>query len=72
VRFHHRPERSSSVLAAVLYLTELCSSPLEDVPSLARAKAALERLGLDAEGQYELELAEQLLGSLRVEEWRRL
>ena len=72
VRFHHRPEQSSSVLAAVLYLTELCSSPLEDVPSLARAKAALERLGLDAEGQYELELAEQILRSLRVEEWRRL
>jgi hypothetical protein len=45
---------------------------LEDVPSLARAKAALDRLGLDPEGQYQLELAEQLLRSLRLEEWRRL
>ncbi|HLH42955.1 MAG TPA: HDOD domain-containing protein [Bryobacteraceae bacterium] len=72
VRFHHQPERSSSPLAAVLYLTELCSSPLEDVPSLARAKAALDRLGLDADAQYEIELAEQSLRSLHLEEWRRL
>jgi len=55
-----------------LYLTELCSSPLEDVPSLARAKAALDRLGLDADAQYEIELAEQSLRSLHLEEWRRL
>ena len=72
VRFHHQPERSSSLLTTVLYVTELCSSPLEDIPSLARAKAALDRLGLDAESRHELEPAAQLLQSLRWEEWRRL
>ena len=72
MRFHHQPERSSSLLATVLYVAELCSSPLEHIPSLARAKAALDRLGLDAESRHEIEPAAQLLQSLRWEEWRRL
>jgi putative nucleotidyltransferase with HDIG domain len=41
VRDHHQPEKTSSTLAAVLYLTEFWTDSEEDLPSHARLSAAL-------------------------------
>jgi HD-like signal output (HDOD) protein len=41
VRFHHQPERSSSLLAAVLYVTELCSSALGRTSRRSRERKPL-------------------------------
>jgi putative nucleotidyltransferase with HDIG domain len=52
IAFHHAPERSPSKLASILYLTEEWTDSSEDVPSAARFRTALERLGLRRE-QFE-------------------
>ena len=65
VRFHHQPERSESPIAAILYLTERCTNPDEDLPSLARSKAAMDRLRLDSDICYHLDLGARLLNPLR-------
>jgi putative nucleotidyltransferase with HDIG domain len=46
VRFHHMPERTSSAMAAILYLTEYWTDAEEDIPSNARLEAAFERAGI--------------------------
>ena len=65
VKFHHTPERSTSPMAALLYLTEQCTNPGEDLPSPVRMKAALERLRLDLEKTQPLDRAGWLLHPLR-------
>jgi len=55
VRFHHEPERSESPLTSILYLAERWTNPWEDLPSLARTKAALDRLGMTTEALSERE-----------------
>jgi HD-like signal output (HDOD) protein len=49
VRVHHQPERSSSKLASILYLTEFWTDSEEDLPSHARLEYALQSLGLTRE-----------------------
>jgi putative nucleotidyltransferase with HDIG domain len=49
VRFHHEPEQSDSALTSILYLAERWTNPWEDLPSSARSKTALERLGIQTE-----------------------
>jgi len=66
VRFHHRPEACESSLAAVLYLTERCTNPAEDIPSAARSKAAIERLGFDRTITLEIKSEAGILDSLRL------
>jgi putative nucleotidyltransferase with HDIG domain len=66
VRFHHRPEASLSPVAAVLYLTERYSNPSEDMPSLARTKAAIDRLGLALDAPILLAPSEAWLKTLRL------
>ena len=46
VRWQHRPERSSSPLASLLYLSEYWSDSEEDLPSCVRLKVACERSGI--------------------------
>ena len=46
IRHHHQPERTSSRLASVLYLTEFCTDSEEDLPSQARLAVAFEQTGL--------------------------
>ena len=56
VRFHHKPEQTESPLAAVLYLMERSINPQEAPPSLARSKAAMDRLRLNAGMAFALDL----------------
>jgi putative nucleotidyltransferase with HDIG domain len=49
IRYHHRPEQSSSPLAHVLYMTEFLTSSDEDLPSRYRLALALDRLRLRLE-----------------------
>jgi len=60
VRFHHRPEQTNSALAAVLYLTERAINPEEAPPSLARSKAALGRLRIEAGSHFRLDAGRRL------------
>ena len=46
IRFHHMPERTSSAMAAILYLTEYWTDAEEDIPSNARLEAAFGRAGI--------------------------
>ena len=46
IRFHHTPERTSSAMAAILYLTEYWTDAEEDIPSNARLEAAFEKAGV--------------------------
>ena len=46
IRHHHQPERTTSCLASVLYLTEFCTASEEDLPSQARLSLAFEKTGL--------------------------
>jgi putative nucleotidyltransferase with HDIG domain len=48
IEYHHRPERSASKLAALLYLTEHWLDTEEDLPSTYRLTSALTRLNLNA------------------------
>jgi putative nucleotidyltransferase with HDIG domain len=65
VMFHHRPERSESPMASILYLAERCTNPEEDLPSPARSKTAMDRLNLDSENSYQFDLSSRILNSLR-------
>jgi putative nucleotidyltransferase with HDIG domain len=65
VMFHHRPERSASPMASILYLAERCTNPEEDLPSPARSKTAMDRLNLDSENSYRFDLSSCILNSLR-------
>jgi putative nucleotidyltransferase with HDIG domain len=49
VRYHHRPEASDGVHAAVLYLIEFWTGGEEDLPSLTRLGSALARTGVSGE-----------------------
>ena len=44
VRHHHAPEQSESPLGSILYLAEFCSTPDEDLPSVARLQLAASRI----------------------------
>ncbi|MEX2262018.1 MAG: HDOD domain-containing protein [Bryobacteraceae bacterium] len=46
---HHEPERSDSVLAALLYLAEFCCDAREAPPSVVRLKRATDAAGLTIE-----------------------
>jgi putative nucleotidyltransferase with HDIG domain len=46
VRFHHMPDRASSRMAALLYLTEFWTDAEEDIPSSARLDLAFQRVGI--------------------------
>jgi putative nucleotidyltransferase with HDIG domain len=46
IAHHHRPERSSTVLACLLYLAEYMSGSKEDLASRPRLDLSLSRLGL--------------------------
>ena len=46
VRFHHMPDRTSSRMSALLYLTEFWTDAEEDIPSNARLDHAFERVGI--------------------------
>lgn len=50
VRFHHSPERTSSLLASLLYLAEQTSEEREDQPSGLRLDAAFDRSALTPAG----------------------
>lgn len=49
VQYHHQPERASSRLAAILYLTEYWTDSEEDLPSNARLAAAMKMTSLTPE-----------------------
>jgi putative nucleotidyltransferase with HDIG domain len=49
VQYHHQPERVSSEMAGVLYLTEFWTDSEEDLPSNARLYAAMKLTGLTPE-----------------------
>ena len=49
VRYHHRPDASEAVHAAVLYLIEFWTGGEEDLPSLTRLGNALARTGVSGE-----------------------
>lgn len=66
IEHHHAPEKSEGVLASVLYLTEQWTDSCEDVPSAARYRCALERVGMTAAQFDELAPAEnRLMAELR-------
>jgi putative nucleotidyltransferase with HDIG domain len=47
VRWHHRPERSTSALASLLYLAEFISESEEDLPSAIRMRKACRQTDID-------------------------
>jgi len=49
VEYHHEPERTDSKLAALLYVVEFWTGSEEDLPSTARLRTCLGRLGLTME-----------------------
>ncbi len=66
VEHHHHPERSDSMLAALLYLTEHWTNSCEDLPSLVRLKIASGRLGLTARSLADFDVPEdRTLSALR-------
>jgi putative nucleotidyltransferase with HDIG domain len=46
VRYHHRPELHDSALASVVYLAEVVSGSVEDVPSTERIDCAMRSAGV--------------------------
>lgn len=66
VRFHHQPERSSSALAAFLYLAEFWSGLEEDLPSFYRVEDCLARTGLSLESLTQVGVKDNALGALRA------
>jgi len=59
VRWHHRPERSSSALTSLLYLAEVASESEEDLPSAIRLRTACGLTGLEVEALEDLNREEQ-------------
>lgn len=49
VMYHHRPERTKSLLPAILYLAEVSVGAKEDLASVARLNAAAARIGVPIE-----------------------
>ena len=64
VRWHHRPERSTSVIASLLYLAEVFSESEEDLPSAIRTRAACRQTGIDPEALGDLN--REQLGYLEI------
>ena len=64
VRWHHRPERSSSSMASLLYLAEVVSESEEDLPSAIRMRTACRLSGIDPEALTDLNREQQ--GSLET------
>jgi HD-like signal output (HDOD) protein len=62
VEFHHEPEHCDSALAALLYITEHLTESAEDLPSMARLNAALQKLGWETGDLRSLELFLELGG----------
>lgn len=54
VRWHHRPERSSSAIASLLYLAEVVCEAEEDLPSAIRMRTACRITGIDPEALADL------------------
>jgi putative nucleotidyltransferase with HDIG domain len=66
VRWHHRPERSTSAIAGLLYLAEVVSESEEDLPSAIRMRTACRQTGIDPETLADLNREQQgYLESLR-------
>ena len=65
VRFHHQPERSESLLAAMAYLAEFWSGLDEDLPSFGRVEACLARTGMTYESLIELRNQDAAMRALR-------
>jgi len=59
VRWHHRPERSSSAIASLLYLAEVASESEEDLPSAIRMRTACRKSGIDPEALRDLNREQQ-------------
>jgi putative nucleotidyltransferase with HDIG domain len=57
VRNHHAPDRSGSVIAAILYLTEYWTDSEEDIPSNARLDSAFDLAGLKPSDLYEMQFS---------------
>ena len=57
IRNHHSPDRSGSVTAAILYLTEYWTDSEEDIPSNARLDTAFELAGLKPRDLYEMQFS---------------
>jgi putative nucleotidyltransferase with HDIG domain len=57
IRDHHAPNRSGSVIAAILYLTEYWTDSEEDIPSNARLDSAFELAGLKPRDLYEMQFS---------------
>jgi len=65
VQFQHRPERSESVLASMLYLAEFVSGSEEDLPSSVRLETACRRVGIDRDALSEVTIRNGYLDSVR-------
>jgi putative nucleotidyltransferase with HDIG domain len=65
VRWHHRPERSSSTIASLLYLAEVVSESEEDLPSAIRMRTACRLAGIDPEALVDLNREQGYLETLR-------
>jgi putative nucleotidyltransferase with HDIG domain len=59
VRWHHRPERSTSTRASLLYLAEVVSESEEDLPSSIRMRAACRQSGIDPQALADMNREEQ-------------
>jgi HD-like signal output (HDOD) protein len=64
VRWHHRPERSSSSMTSLLYLAEVVSESEEDLPSAIRMRTACRLTGIDPEALADFNREQQ--GSLET------
>jgi putative nucleotidyltransferase with HDIG domain len=65
VRWHHRPERTSSTIASLLYLAEVVSESEEDLPSAIRMRTACRLTGIDPEALADLNREQGYLETLR-------
>ena len=59
VRWHHRPERSTSPLASLLYLAEVVSESEEDLPSAIRMQRACRQTDIDPAALADLNREQQ-------------
>jgi putative nucleotidyltransferase with HDIG domain len=67
IRWHHRPERSTSELASLLYVCEFLSGSDEDLSSEVRLTTACKQAGLERDSLFEpQEKKTSCLASLRL------
>jgi putative nucleotidyltransferase with HDIG domain len=59
VRWHHRPERSPSTIASLLYLAEVTCESEEDLPSAIRMRTACRLTSIDPEALADLDGQQQ-------------